>query len=201
MRRLPVIPTIVVGLAIALMIALGCWQLFDRLPKKQAFLAQLAANPSRPPVAFPAIPTDQSLLFRRTSAFCLEPTSWDVEGAGRFGWRHIARCRTGVEGPGFSVDMGVSRDPNAKPVWRGGEVSGTIALAPVKTSLLAGMFSRQPPPTLMIVSDTALPGFTPSPRPTIEGIPNNHLAYGAQWFIFAGLAALIYMLALRRRGR
>lgn len=198
MKSLPLIPTIIVGLAVALMIALGCWQLFDRLPKKQAFLAQLAANPAKPPVAFPSIPTDQSLLYRRTSAFCLEPVAWRTEGAGRFGWRFIAQCRTGAEGPGFAVEVGISRDPNAKPFWRGGEVSGTIALAPEHRSLIGNLFSTAPA-TLMIVADTPPPGFTRAPRPTIDSIPNNHLAYGVQWFLFAAIATGIYVIALRRR--
>jgi surfeit locus 1 family protein len=32
-------------------------------------------------------------------------------------------------------------------------------------------------------------------------VPNNHLAYAVQWFLFAGVAAVIYALALRRRTR
>lgn len=199
MKRLPLLPTLIVALAVGIMIALGCWQLFDRLPRKEAFLAQLAANPARPPVAFPSIPTDKSLLYRRTSAFCLTPTSWRTEGAGRFGWRYIAQCRTGAEGPGFAVEMGISRDPNAKPAWRGGEVSGIIALAPVHRSLIGNLFDKTPD-TLMIVADAPPPGFTRAPRPSIESIPNNHLAYGVQWFLFAGIALTIYALALRRRG-
>ena len=200
MRRIPVIPTLVVGIAVAAMIALGCWQLFDRLPKKQAFLVQLAANPAKPPVAFPAIPTDKSLLYRRTKAFCLQPTKWRTEGAGRFGWRFIAQCRTGAEGPGFAVEVGISRDPNAKPDWRGGEVSGIIALAPVHRSLIGNLFDKTPD-TLMIVADRPPPGFTMAPRPSLDSVPNNHLAYGVQWFLFAGIAVGIYALALRRRWR
>ena len=200
MNRLPLVPTIVVALAALMMIALGCWQLFDRLPKKQAFLAQLAANPAKPPVAFPSIPTDKSLLYRRTSAFCLEPTSWRTEGAGRFGWRFIAQCRTGVEGPGFAVEIGISRDPDAKPRWRGGEVHGMVALAPAHRSLIGNLFSNAPD-TLMIVADTPPPGFGRAPRPTIDSIPNNHLAYGVQWFLFAALAIGIYAMALRQQWR
>ena len=200
MKHIPIIPSIIVALSVALMIALGCWQLFDRLPKKEAFLAQLATNPARPLVAFPSIPTDKSLLYRRTSAFCLEPTSWKTEGAGRFGWRYIAQCRTGAEGPGFAVEMGISRDPNAKPIWRGGEVVGTIALAPAKRSLIGNLFTTAPD-MLMIVADSPPPGFTRAPRPSLDSIPNNHLAYGVQWFVFAAIALGIYALALRRRWR
>jgi len=35
-RRFPVLPTLLVALAVAAMIALGLWQLLDRLPKKEA---------------------------------------------------------------------------------------------------------------------------------------------------------------------
>jgi len=198
MKRVPIVATLIVVLAVAAMIALGCWQIFDRLPKKEAFLAQLAANPARPPVAFPAIPTDKTLLYRRTNAFCLEPTRWQTEGAGRVGWRGIAQSRTGAAGPGFAFEIGISRDPNAKPVGRGGEVSGIIALAPVHRSLIGNLFDKTPD-TLMIVADTPPPGFTRAPRPTIDSIPNNHLAYGVQWFLFAAIALAIYALALRRR--
>ncbi|MCE3544054.1 SURF1 family protein, partial [Escherichia coli] len=72
-KRLPVLPTMplsptmIVALAVAAMIGLGLWQLLDRWPKKEAYLAQLAQNPARPPIAFPRLP-DDTLLFRRTSA-------------------------------------------------------------------------------------------------------------------------------------
>ena len=200
MSRIPVLSTVIVGAAIAAMIALGCWQLFDRLPQKEAFLAQLAANPAKPAIAFPAIATDRALLYRRASAFCLQPTGWQIEGAGRFGWRFIAHCRTGAEGPGFDAEMGISRDPDFKPQWRGGEVSGIIALAPSHRSLIGNLFSRKVD-RLMIVADVPLAGLQAAPRPTLDSIPNNHLAYGIQWFIFAGIAAVIYALALRRRLR
>ena len=81
MRRLPFLPTLLVGLAVAAMIALGLWQLLDRRPRKLAFLEQLAANPARPPVAFPRIP-DERLLFRRASAVCAPPVSIRLAGAG-----------------------------------------------------------------------------------------------------------------------
>ena len=37
--------------------------------------------------------------------------------------------------------------------------------------------------------------------PSIESIPNNHLAYAVQWFLFAAVAAIIYVIALRRRDK
>jgi len=35
--------------------------------------------------------------------------------------------------------------------------------------------------------------------PSPQQIPNNHLLYAIQWFIFATAAAIIYVLALRKR--
>jgi len=196
-KRLPVIPTIVVGLAVALMIALGLWQLLDRLPKKNAYIAQLAANPTKPVVAFPRFP-DDSLLFRRTRGFCLEPVSLDKAGAGSAGYRIIAQCRTGAEGPGFRVQLGTTRDPKAKVAWGGGVVTGWVSHAPDGRSLISGLFDRRPQ-EMLLVADTPLPGLAANRQPDASLIPNNHLAYAGQWFFFAAIAAIIYVMALRRR--
>jgi cytochrome oxidase assembly protein ShyY1 len=199
MKRFPIVPTILVALAAAAMIALGVWQL-QRREWKDALLARYTANQALPPVAFPQIPIGDALLYRRTSAFCLEPVGWKVEGAGGRGWRLIAQCRTGAEGPGFSVELGTTHDFNARPDWRGGRVTGVIAAAPSHQSLI-GSIGRSTPTPLMIVADRPLAGLSPSPRPSPASIPNNHLAYAVQWFIFATLAVLIYVIALRRRWR
>jgi surfeit locus 1 family protein len=197
--RIPFIPTILVTLAIAAMIALGLWQLLDRLPKKEAFLVQLAANPAKPPMAFPRIP-DETLLFRRASGLCLQPTEIKLAGAGKFGFRAIAQCRTGAEGPGMIVQLGTTRDPMAKIAWPGGEVSGLISHAPDGRSLIGSLFDHSPQ-RLMLVVDKPLAGLNPNGQPDIASVPNNHLAYAGQWFFFAAIAAIIYTLALRRRPR
>ena len=54
---------------------------------------------------------------------------------------------------------------------------------------------------LLLVLEAAVPGLEPSVPPSIEMIPNNHRSYAAQWFIFAAIAAIIYLLALRKRNR
>jgi surfeit locus 1 family protein len=186
--RLPIMPTLLVALAVATMIGLGIWQL-HRLQWKEALLAQYAAAAHKPPVAFPRDLTDQSLLFRRSEAFCLQPVGWRASAgrdmAGQSGWRHVADCRTGAEGPGLAVDMGWSEKPDAPAGWKGGEVSGVIG----------SDHDHQ----ILLVSTTAAPGLAPSQPPSLDEIPNNHLAYAVQWFIFAALAILIYVIALWRR--
>ena len=202
MKRVPVVPTILVALAIVAMVALGVWHL-QRRTEKAAMLVHYARNTVLPPVAFPAIPLDDSLLFRRSSALCLSPTSFSVEGGrnarGGTGWRQIARCSTGAEGPGFTVQLGFGKDPHAKPSWKGGPVTGYISHAPDHQPLIAGLFGQSAPKTLMLVADPPLAGLDPNPQPDLSAVPNNHLAYAVQWFIFAAIAAIIYALALRRR--
>jgi surfeit locus 1 family protein len=204
MKRLPVIPTILVGLAVAAMIALGVWQL-DRKAWKEGLLAEYARNQTLPPIAFPRTPVGDQYLFRRASAFCLKPVSWQREAGraadGGMGWRQIARCATGAEGPGFSVQMGVSKDPTTSLVWGGGKVSGFISHAPDHSPIIASLFGGGAPKELMLVADTPLGDLAPNQGPDLSSVPNNHLAYAVQWFIFAALAVVIYLLALRGRWR
>lgn len=200
MKRPPILATILVALAAAAMIGLGVWQL-QRRQQKLAELAVLTANPSRPAIAFPNPPIGDDLLFRKAGAFCLKPVSLSLDGAGKAGFRVIARCATGAEGPGFSVQLGTTQNPDFKPQWAGGKVSGIISHAPSSTPLIATLFGKAPPRELMLVADTPAPGLAANEVPSIDSIPNNHLAYAVQWFLFAGIAVVIYGLALRRRAR
>ncbi|MDB5712105.1 MAG: hypothetical protein JWL96_4175 [Sphingomonas bacterium] len=203
MKRIPVVATIVVSLAIVAMIALGIWQL-QRRGEKEALLAQLAANQRLAPIAFPAIPVGDDLLFRRASVFCLKPVAWISRGgrdaAGNPGWRQIASCSTGAEGPGVMVQIGIASTATAKPTWSGGKVSGYIGHAPSETPMIAAAFSHAPK-TLMLVADPPLAGLAANPPADLSSVPNNHLAYAVQWFLFALVAGIIYAIALRRRLR
>lgn len=204
MRRIPVVSTIVVALAVALMAWLGIWQI-HRLHWKEALLAHYAANEHKPPIAFPNPPIGDQLLFRKATAMCLRPVSWSAEAGrnakGQVGWRQIAQCATGAEGPGFAVQLGISRDPDTRPAWQGGPVSGYIAYAPDHRPLIELMFDHSTPAPLMLVADTPPPGLEANAGPDLSSIPNNHLSYAVQWFLFAAVALVIYALALRKRWR
>tara|TARA_B100000749_G_scaffold250516_1_gene215647 strand:+ start:41 stop:217 length:177 start_codon:yes stop_codon:yes gene_type:complete len=52
----------------------------------------------------------------------------------------------------------------------------------------------------MLIARSAPPGLKPLAPPSVADLPNNHLAYAVQWFLFAAVAVVIYILALRRRG-
>lgn len=197
MRRFPVVPTIVVMLAVAAMIGLGLWQLLDRAPMKEAYLAQLAGNPAKPPIAFPRIP-DETLLFRRASGTCATPMNQRLAGAGAAGFRLIVECDAGAGGAGMIVQLGTTPDPAFKDRWTGGPVSGFISHAPDSRSLIGSLFDHSPQ-RLMLVADTPALGLGANGKPDLSSVPNNHLSYAVQWFFFAAIAAVIYVLAVRRR--
>lgn len=200
--KFPILPTVIVVLAVAAMIGLGIWQL-DRRAEKAALIARYASAGAQPVMAFPRPPIGDEHLFRRAAATCLTVVGWS-EQAGRAengakGWRHIAECRTGIEALTVRFDMGVSTAPGVTPVWRGGQVTGTVTHAPDATPLLASLFGKRGPRALMLVADDPAPGLAASARPDPSSVPNNHVAYAVQWFLFAAAAAVIYVLALRWR--
>ncbi len=200
--KFPILPTIVVLLAVAAMVALGVWQL-QRRTEKAALIAHATANLNRAPMPLPARATDD-LLFARVSATCATPGDWTMTG-GRSaddqpGYRHIVTCRS-PDGRSFRLDMGVAVDPKVRPRWAGGNVTGTLSQMPGGPTLLDRMTGRSAPAEPLIVSDTPAPGLSPSRRPDPANLPDHHLAYAIQWFAFALAAGIIYLLALRRRSR
>jgi surfeit locus 1 family protein len=188
--RLPLIPTIIVGAAVAVMIGLGIWQL-QRADWKEALLTQFRQASAQPEIAWPAVPPQgDDLYYRRAAGYCLEVVGWRAVAGrsrnGQSGWSHIAECRTGgAEGPGMQAEMGWSRSPEPSISWKGGEVRGVIAPD-----------GRH---KIRLVSNEPAPGLDLGAVPTPEGVPNNHLMYAVQWFFFAAVAAVIYFLALRWR--
>ena len=84
------------------------------------------------------------------------------------------------------IVLGWSKSPEAAR-WSGGFVTGTI--------VPAGEFGFK------IVADPPIAGLQPNAKPDPGDLPNNHLAYAAQWFFFALTALVIYVLALKRRRR
>jgi len=190
-KRLPIFVTILVLAAVATMIGLGVWQL-QRAEWKNGLLETYAAASDMPPIAYPAVPDPVNApYFRKSSVNCLEVVGWRATSGrsadGQSGWAHIAQCRTaGAEGPGAQVVAGWSERPD-DPQWDGGVVNGVIApdsqyvIRLVATEPVAGLQQSQPP--------------------ALEDIPNNHLSYAVQWFLFAGIALVIFLLALRGRNK
>lgn len=191
MKKWPLTPTILVALAVATMIGLGIWQL-QRKGEKEALLARYEAAAGLAAVVWPAVPDAKALpLFRKSSLMCIKVVGWQsvsgTSAAGKAGFAHVASCQTGgIEGPGAKVAIGWSERPEA-PKWQGGAVNGIIA--PDSAQLIK-----------LVVSDEVA-GLQKLAAPSPEQIPNNHLLYAIQWFIFASAAAIIYVLALRKRAQ
>ncbi|NUS99981.1 MAG: SURF1 family protein [Sphingomonas sp.] len=172
------------------MIGLGVWQL-QRAQWKAGLLKQYEQAEKLPPISYPTLPLadDKLPLFRHATGVCLRPVGRRTvpgEGSsGEPGFVHIVDCSTGAEGPGMSVAVGWSKNPNAAVNWSGGPVSGIIA--PDNRT------------RMRLVAASAPPGLETVAPPTLASIANNHRSYAIQWFLFAGIAALIYVLALRLR--
>jgi cytochrome oxidase assembly protein ShyY1 len=199
-RKVPILPTLIVLVAVGIMIRLGFWQI-DRMHQKEAMLARFeAAQTMSAEVSFPAVfeghagPSGEIQfakpkadlpglpVYRRARLDCRKVVSINAvsgenaQGAG--GLAHVATCLLG-DGGYAKVVLGWSQVPTA-PQWQGGPVAGTLA------------FGR-------LVADPPLAGLQPNARPDPRNLSNNHLAYAVQWFAFAAVALAIYALALRKR--
>jgi hypothetical protein len=195
MKRVPVLATLLVAAAVAAMLALGVWQL-QRATWKEGILKQYAAAQKLPPIAFPTAPSKgPAPLFRWATGFCLRPVGQRAIAGenrqGEPGYAHIVQCSTGAEGPGMAVDIGWSKDPNAAWKWTGGLVSGVIVPDRLQKIRLVAASS---PAGLQ-------PSAMPTPESAVQVTPAGHRFYAIQWFAFAAIALLVFVLAVRRRAR
>lgn len=183
-QRIPIFATLLVLAAVAVMIALGVWQL-GRMEQKEALIvraqAALAMSADAP---WPQSEGEaERVLYRHTRVDCLRVIEQNAKAGqnaqGEPGWAHVARCA--LEGGSTArIVLGWSRHPQPVP-WQGGEVGGVIAPGP------------------RLVAGPAVAGLQDNAMPNPADLPNNHLSYAVQWFLFAGVALVIYVLALRKR--
>jgi cytochrome oxidase assembly protein ShyY1 len=191
-RRLPVLPTIIVALVAAGCIAAGIWNL-GRAKFHEAELRSYQAASQLPPVAFPTAPTPnaQLPLYRYATGNCLRVvnrrTSVGESQTGEPGFAIILDCQTGAEGPGMSVQVGWSKNPNAATSWSGGVVSGEIV--------------RDERSRIRLVAATPAPGLEPNGpvKAAVSVSPAQNRGYALQFFSFAAIALIIYGLAVRKR--
>jgi surfeit locus 1 family protein len=188
-RRVPILATLIVLAAVATMVALGFWQL-DRMAQKERELGRYErASAMSSEVVWPREPGDfAQALYRRSGVECAAVLGTDTvaghSAEGETGWAHMARCRL-PDGAVANVALGWSRDPRTK-AWTGGEVSGFVGPYRGGVKLVAA------PP---------LAGLDQLAPPDPRDMPNNHLSYAVQWFLFALTALVIYFLALRKKWR
>lgn len=192
-RRIPIVATIVVLAAVVTMVWLGVWQLHRKTWKEGLIARYEAAEKSDIAVAWPTSPAEyEGALYRRSQFYCAEVTGMEAI-AGRSaqdqpGWAHIAHCRT-PQGGTADVALGWSNDP-ANPQWRGGEVAGWVASARNGVRLVSW-------PAQAGLAQLA----RPDPNELSGTTPMGHLSYAIQWFAFALIALVIYILALQKKWR
>lgn len=185
LRRLPLVPTLIVLIAVAAMLRLALWQL-DRKAEKDALLVRYAAAqklPERPLEGWIGERLPADLLYRRVWADCIAAGAVTARAGhdanGETGWVRIAPC-TLPQGNRITVVLGWAVAPGTAD-WRGGLVHGMINGSGA------------------LVADPPLAGLAPNGRPDPASLSNNHLSYALQWFAFAVSALAIYALALRKR--
>lgn len=187
-RRLPVIATIIVLLAVGTMVGLGVWQL-QRMHWKEALLAHYhQAQAMSADAPWPRSADEvEGALYRHATVRCGRVLTLGAEAGhndkGQTGWATVARCA--IDGAGQAdVVLGWSEAPTPAP-WSGGTVQGFIGPAREGEARL--------------IAAPPLAGLAANAVPDPNDIPNNHFSYAIQWFLFAATALVIYALALRKR--
>lgn len=205
MRRLPFLPTLVVALAVAAMVSLGFWQL-RRAEWKDALLTSYRAGARAAPIyGLPADSSIDRIAFRRAHILCrIASGAVQIGGtdrAGRTGFRNIVGCGL-IDGRVIMADLGWSA-VNARPVLPAPgqriEADGRLIPDEELAKRVIGDVAGATP--VLMVFEQPAPGLLPSVPPSIENIPNNHRSYAVQWFLFASVALVIYILALAKRNR
>jgi surfeit locus 1 family protein len=208
-RRLPLVPTLVVLLAVGIMIRLGIWQL-DRMHEKEAMLARYAqAKTMSSQVAWPGdAAARETALYRHATLACARILALNSKSGrndrGGAGWVHVIRC--GLPGGGeANVAIGWSSEPSAVHFADG---TITVDAAPGTTpprhrlaspSEFRGIVAPSGKQGVQLIAAPPVIGLAGNALPDPRDIPNNHFAYAVQWFLFAAVALVIYALAVRKR--
>ena len=189
-RRLPMVSTLIVLAAVAVMIGLGIWQIQRAQWKAQMLERYRSSQTMSAEIPWPQRREEvETALYRHSSVDCVKPLSSNaVSGRnadGQAGWAQVVRCRLAGGGEADIV-LGWSERP-AEPQWSGGRISGFVG--PGRDG------------EARLIASPPQAGLQANAAPDPEELPNNHMSYAVQWFLFALTALAIYALALRKRWR
>lgn len=196
-RGLPLFPTLLTILAVALMVGLGLWQL-QRMRWKDALLAEMAAAASAPLRDLGDAAPRSADAFRLVRAVVRCRAQPPVERGGRnrdgaSGYATWLLCEAG--GAPLWLDIGWHPRPGSPDA-----AAAARRLADGKPAAMTGVIA--PTETRearfrLVVRDGVAPLRASAP-PDMAEIPNNHLAYAIQWFAFAAVAMAVWAVYLRR---
>lgn len=211
MKRPPLAATALTALMLAVLLALGFWQL-QRRAWKADLLARLEGNVQAPATDLPAFATPAS-EFSRVRVDCRwVGATVRLPGSGprgRAGERLYQACAPAGGGVPVLVDLGFTPMGQAAPGRPQGMVIAAVRLWP-RLSLVERMSGarRVGPDTLAGDRDfflqLAAPQAPQAPQPyplSPADLPNNHLSYAIQWFSFAAILLLVYGVFLLRGRR
>ena len=221
MTRRMIAPLIFGIVGVAILVALGTWQL-RRLEWKTAILAEIDARLAAAPVEVPPEPTREADQYLRVrAAGTLEPgelhvyTSVESRGVG---YRVIAPM-TLADGRRVLLDRGFVPIGEKDAARATGPIAVTGSLAwPQETDSFTSppdrakniWFARDVPlmaaaldtlPVMIVVAESDAPD-APMPLPVTVNIPNDHLQYAITWFLLAVVWTLMtgYLLyRIKRR--
>lgn len=193
--RIPLIPTLLLLLAVGVMIALGVWQL-RRAEWKEALLVRAAHNLIEPAIDLPGrLPP--GLDYRRFRVVCDRlvfdhgPTAGTGRG-GATGWLQTATCLRDA-GHDLAIGLGITERPDRLTIAGTDNVFwGRVLHRGTKTENDYILYSERPLTGLIPVAQ-------PTPEMTGMTTPEGHRGYAIQWFLFAGVAVVIYILALVKK--
>ncbi|MFZ4690129.1 MAG: SURF1 family protein [Polymorphobacter sp.] len=201
MRRIPVFPTLLTVVMLAVLVSLGVWQL-QRREWKAALIARLEAAQTQPllePADYRrAMTREASVQYRRAELPCSPGTvlPYDIKGGssrtGTSGYMVLVSCRPNNRPPDIVAVAGWTQRPDA------------VRVPVTVDTIFRGIIIERPygdasaRPQFMLIPDTAVPPLQPARLPTPADLPDNHLSYAGQWFGLAIVLAAIYGLWLRR---
>lgn len=223
-RRFPVVLTLVCAVAVAVLIALGVWQL-QRMAWKQDLLARLAAAETAQPVSLDEALARPDPAFARVVLTCrgLDRAPYVelhaiMEGEG--GSRLVSLCSD--EAP-ILIDRGfVAETISARPPEDGGTMPVSVigvlrrseapnAFTPAPranryfardiAAMAEGLGASEARTDLMVVGETSSNPEWLALRPAAlpAGLSNNHLGYALTWFGLAAALLGVYVALLRRK--
>jgi surfeit locus 1 family protein len=186
-RGFPVLPTLMVAIAVPMLVGFGVWQL-QRAQWKEALLLDLARNADSPllDIGTGPIPPDAQFRTVRLQLSCAGGLA-DLRAGrnleGQSGYSYLTSCNAG--------DTMVIRDVGWSPRPEPLSILGG-------TASFEGRLVKGKSNSWILVQSQSGPPLQPSAPPSVETISNNHISYAVQWFSFAAILAIIYGLWLRR---
>ena len=183
LHRFPVVLTLFVLVALAILMSLGVWQM-HRLKWKEGLLHQIAALESAPAQPLAAVLARQKsggdAAFTRVRTSCP-----DLET------RPVLRLFTviGVLRGGGERSFVTPPNQPGQNQWYWRDVA----------AMAKALNARDPAPLYLMLESPAPGSGEPRPSPLPPNLPNNHLGYAITWFGLAGALVGVYLAMLFRK--